>query len=170
VGSDPWTIEYGGNGPNEPRDRRAIDRWHGDRRDVHDYGSARLIRSDIMQFFTAAQANTMVADLVAKASGSPIVAGTVNIYLMAKTGVNAGKWFQTSDDSWQAAEAIAGAGTHQGDGHWACSIDVAAWTAGVRYSLYAKESGDLHIPYSEEVAESTTTSETNITVETTVIQ
>jgi hypothetical protein len=104
-----------------------------------------------MQFFVAAQANTVTADLVDRATGDPITSGTVSFYLMALTGSNAGKWFRTSDDSWQVAEAIAGTGAHTADGHWTCSIDLAAWTASVRYIVYAKESGDLHIPYCEPV-------------------
>ena len=106
-----------------------------------------------MQSYTVSIANTVAADMVAKADGTPITTGTVTFYLIAKTGANAGKWFQTSDDSWQVAEAAAGAGSHTSDGHWTCSIDAAAWLADTRYSLYAKESGDLHIPYSEEVCD-----------------
>jgi len=119
-----------------------------------------------MQSFTAGIANTVFADMVARASGAPIVAGTINFYLIAKSGANADKWFQTSDDTWSATEAVAAAGTHKADGHWTASIDQAAWTAGVRYQLYAKESGNLHIPYSEEVMEQNI--EANITVQTTV--
>jgi len=108
-----------------------------------------------MQSFVAGAANTMYADMVARADGDPITAGTVAFYLIADTGTNAGKWFKTSDDSWSAVEASAGAGTHKADGHWYCSIDAAAWSQGVRYTMYAKESGDLHIPYSEEVIDVT---------------
>lgn len=112
-----------------------------------------------MQSFVAAQANTMELDLVAKASGNPITSGTVNFYLRAKSGTNVGKWFRGSDDSWQAAEAIAKAATHVSDGHWTVEIEAAAWIAEVRYSLYAKEDGDLHIAYSDEVVEVHTPSE-----------
>ena len=115
-----------------------------------------------MQSYTASIANTVAADMVAKADGTPITTGTVTFYLIAKTGVNAGKWFQTSDDSWQATESAAGTGTHTSDGHWTCSIDAAAWLADTRYSLYAKESGDLHIPYSEEVCDPTLSNVTKI--------
>lgn len=104
-----------------------------------------------MQSFSAAVANTVSADLVARADGTPILAGTVTFYLIALTGTNAGKWFKTSDDSWSAVEAEAGAGAHVADGHWTCSIDAAAWAVGVRYMLYAKESGNLHIPVSDTV-------------------
>lgn len=84
----------------------------------------------------------------ARADGSPITAGTVNYYLVALTGDNAGKWFRDSDDSWQAAEAICGAMTHKADGHWTVSVAAAAWIDGVEYMEYAKESGDLHVPVS----------------------
>ena len=117
-----------------------------------------------MQTFKSGQSNTLYADLVAKADGEPIVAGTVTFYLIAISGANAGKWFKTSDDSWSATEQAAGTGTHKADGHWSCSIDAAAWTTGVVYVLYAKESGDLHIAYSEEVNENVT----NVTIESEV--
>lgn len=111
-----------------------------------------------MQSFIAGTANTLTADIVARADGTPITSGTVTFYLMAQTGANAGKWFQTSDDSWQATEQSAGTGTHKSDGHWSCSIDAAAWTTGIRYYFYAKESGNLHIPYGEEIHEAIATS------------
>ncbi len=106
-----------------------------------------------MQSFTVGQANTLTADVVARDDGTPIVAGTVTGYLRALSGTNAGKWFRASDSSWQAGESSAGAMTHAADGHWSVSLVTAAWTTGVRYSFYAKESGDLHIPLSEEVIE-----------------
>ena len=98
-----------------------------------------------------AQANVRARSVVARADGSPITAGTVNYYLMATTGANAGKWFRTSDDSWQIAESIAGVMTHNGDGHWTVSVDAAAWIDGVEYTEYAKESGDLHVPTSKQI-------------------
>jgi len=104
-----------------------------------------------MQLAIAGQSNTVYYDLVAKASGSPITSGTVNFYLIAKSGSNAGKWFRSSDSSWQSAESSAGSAAHKSDGHWYVSIASAAWTTGVLYQLYAKESGNLHIPYSEDV-------------------
>ena len=95
------------------------------------------------------QANVRTRPVVARADGSPITAGTVNYYLIANTGANAGKWFQTSDNSWQVAEAIAAVMTHKGDGHWTASVDAEAWpTADVEYTEYAKESGNLHVPTS----------------------
>jgi len=101
-----------------------------------------------MQYFTTGQANIVVADLVSK-TGDAIIAGTVNFYLVAVTGANAGKWFRASDSSWQAAEASAGSATYKGGSQWQLSIVTEAWTAGVHYSLYTKESGDLNIPYSD---------------------
>ena len=98
-----------------------------------------------------AQANIIVLDAVAKASGNPIVAGTVNFYLRAKDGANAGKWYRLADTSWQAAESISGAATHAADGHWYLSLASGVWTDGVSYSVYPKETGDLHIPVSVDV-------------------
>lgn len=122
-----------------------------------------------MQSFTAAQSNTMYADMVAKANGDPITSGTVNFYLMALTGANVGKWYNASGGTWSATEAIAGTGTHQADGHWTASIPAGAWVTGVRYNLYAKESGNLHIACSEEVSEPSLAA-TSIRTESTVIQ
>ena len=99
-----------------------------------------------MQTVLVGQANICELPLVAKASGSPITSGTVRFYLVAKDGTNAGKWYQGSDGTWQVAEAIAGTATHRADGHWYLSLPSAVWTRNVAYTLYAKESGDLHIP------------------------
>lgn len=112
-----------------------------------------------MQSFVAGQANILNVDMLAKATGNPITAGTVNVYLQAKSGVNEGKWFLGSGSSWEDSESLAGIATHVSDGHWKISIASAAWTAEVVYSLYAKESGDLHISYSEEIVEIHTPSE-----------
>jgi hypothetical protein len=84
------------------------------------------------------------AGMVAKASGSAITAGTVNYYLKAKTGDNAGKWWKDSDQTWAAAET-ANAMTHDADGNWTIELSESPFTDGVLYVEYAKESGDLHI-------------------------
>ena len=61
------------------------------------------------------------ASLVAKASGSAIAAGTVNYYLKALTGDNAGKWWKNADQTWDVAET-ANAMTHQADGCWTITL------------------------------------------------
>lgn len=104
-----------------------------------------------MQEALVGQINIVTLPVVAKASGDPITAGTVNFYLIDKDGSNAGKWYRGSDASWQVAEAIAGVATHRADGHWYLSLLSAVWARNVRYRLYAKESGDLHIPVGEDV-------------------
>ena len=104
-----------------------------------------------MQTTLTGQANILGLPIVAKASGNPITSGTVNFYLVDKDGDNAGKWYRGSDQSWQAAEAIAGAATHRVDGHWYLSFPSAVWARNIRYRLYAKEDGDLHIPVGEDV-------------------
>jgi hypothetical protein len=106
-----------------------------------------------MQTFTAGQVNTVKVDVVAKASGDPITSGTVNFYLKAITGTNAGKYFRASDSSWQASESSAGAATYDGGSAWSLSIAAAAWISGVDYRLYAKESGDLNIIYDEHLSD-----------------
>ena len=104
-----------------------------------------------MQYALTGQANILSLPVVAKASGAAITAGTVNFYLTAQDGANAGKWYRGADTSWQAAESIAGAATHKSQGHWYLSFPNAVWTEGVRYRLYAVEDGDLHIPVGEDV-------------------
>jgi len=88
-------------------------------------------------------------DIIAKANGDPITSGTVNFYLLAITGTNAGKWFRGSDNSWQSSEAIADAASYKAGSLWQLSIVSAAWISGVIYNLYAKESGNLNIIYSD---------------------
>lgn len=96
------------------------------------------------------QANVRTRSLAARADGSPITTGTVNYYLIANTGANAGKWFKTSDNTWAATEDIAGVMAHKADGVWSVSVDAEAWpTSGVEYTEYAKESGNLHVPTSK---------------------
>lgn len=99
-----------------------------------------------MQITFPGQANVLFLPLVAKGDGTPITSGTVNFYLMALTGVNAGKWYRDSDDSWQAAEALCGTGTHKARGHWTILVSIAAWIDEVQYLLYAEENGQLSIP------------------------
>jgi hypothetical protein len=107
-----------------------------------------------MQTFTAGQANTIFADVVTRAAPlAPIIIGTVNFYLVALDGANAGKWFKTSNNSWSATEDIAAVSTHKADGHWTASVDAEAWTTSVKYMFYWKESGDLHLPVSEQIFE-----------------
>lgn len=104
-----------------------------------------------MQYALIGQANILSLPIVAKATGNPIIAGTVNFYLVDKEGANANKWYRGADTSWQAAEAIAGAATHRADGGWYLSFPSAVWVRNVRYRLYGKEDGDLHIPVGEDV-------------------
>ena len=84
------------------------------------------------------------AGMVAKASGSAITSGTVNHYLLAMSGDNAGKWWKNADQTWAATET-ATAMTHAADGSWTVELAESPFEAGVIYLEYAKESGDLHI-------------------------
>jgi uncharacterized phiE125 gp8 family phage protein len=97
------------------------------------------------------QSNELNLKVVAKASGDPIESGTVNFYLKATTGDNAGKWYRGSDGTWQVAEAIAGAGTHVSDGDWKLALASSVWSPNVHYRTYIIESGDLHIPNADDV-------------------
>ena len=105
-----------------------------------------------MQRFTADTANTITFDLVTT-EGVSIVGGTVTAYLVADSGTNAAKWFRTSDDTWQAAEASAGTATYKGGSSWQIAIDAAAWDTGVKYTAYCIESGNLNIEYSDSITE-----------------
>ena len=104
-----------------------------------------------MQIVYTEQANVVALPLVAKASGDPITAGTVNFYLQATNGDDAGKWYRGSDQSWQASESIAGASSHVADGHWELSLASTVWTKDVNYLAYAKESGNLHITVGKDI-------------------
>ncbi len=104
-----------------------------------------------MQHALVGQANVLSLPVVAKASGNPITAGTVNFYLVDLDGDNVGKWYRGADTSWQVGESIAGASTHKAKGHWVLSLPSDVWTEEVRYLLYAWETGNLHIPVGEEI-------------------
>jgi len=101
-----------------------------------------------MQIVLPNQENEVSLPIVAKATGNPITSGVVNFYLKR---LDTKKWFRNSDSSWQNTEVIAGVGIHDSDGHWYVSLVSAAWILNNRYKLYAKESGNLHIPVGEEV-------------------
>ena len=85
------------------------------------------------------------AGLVKREDGAPITANTVNYYLKALTGANAGKWYRNSDSSWQDGET-ANAMAHQADGLWTLNLTASPFAADVMYLEYAKESADLHVP------------------------
>ena len=97
------------------------------------------------------QANIVSLPIAAKASVNPITSGTVNFYLQAKDGANAGKWYKADGETWEESESIAGAASHVSDGHWKLSLPSPVWIDGVSYLLYAKEAGDLHIIVSKDV-------------------
>lgn len=109
-----------------------------------------------MQAVIAGQSNIVCYDVTARATGNPITTGTVTFYLLAITGTNAGKWFRASDSSWQISESSAGAGIYVAAAQWQCTIAAAAWEYGVSYFIYAKESEDLNIIYTEQVIPSLT--------------
>ena len=104
-----------------------------------------------MQVYNAGAANTVSLDVISTAAATPITVGTVNFYLIALDGANAGKWFRAADATWQAAEASAGSATFKGGASWRLEIAAAAWINGVTYHLYAKETGGLNVIYTEKV-------------------
>jgi hypothetical protein len=104
-----------------------------------------------MQVVIPGRANIVSYDVTAKSNGNPITVGTVNFYLVADTGTHAGRWFRASDSSWQAVKSSAGTGTFIDGAKWNCSIVAAAWEYGTSYSLYAEESGNLNIVYTDQI-------------------
>jgi len=101
---------------------------------------------------TPAQANVRTAKVVARGDGSPIVTGTVNFYLKALTGDNAGKWWVDATSTWSASEALAKAMTVSGTlGSWTVSIKAGAWIDGVEYLEEWAESDDLHVPVNRHI-------------------
>ncbi len=75
-------------------------------------------------------------------SGNPITTGTVNYYLIALDGDNAGKWL-TKDGNWSASEAAYGstgtpsyADAKGTAGVWEQSVIAAGWIDGVTYREY----------------------------------
>lgn len=106
-----------------------------------------------MQSFTPDIANEMTYDITDRSNGNPLTVGDVNCYLRAKTGDNAGKYFQASDGTWRDDPSIAGVAVHGDDGHWYATIIASAWISGVKYTTYAKETTDKHVSVSEEVSE-----------------
>lgn len=104
-----------------------------------------------MKIALIGQANILELPLVAKASGDPITTGTVNFYLVAKDGANAGKYYRGSDQTWQSSKALAGEATHRDEGHWYLSFPSAVWVEYVCYRLYGVESGNLHITFGEDI-------------------
>jgi uncharacterized phiE125 gp8 family phage protein len=97
------------------------------------------------------QSNEINLKAVAKSNGNPITSGTVNFYLKTTTGDDAGKWYQGSTATWEAAESIAGAGAHVSDGDWKLSLGSAVWTSNVHYRAYIIETGNLHIPNADDI-------------------
>lgn len=104
-----------------------------------------------MQIVYSGQTNKLVMKAVKKADGDPIESGTVNFYVKASTGDDAGKWYRGSDGTWQGAEALAGAGAPSKDGDWELELASSVWTSHVAYRVYIVESGDLHVPNAQDL-------------------
>lgn len=83
--------------------------------------------------------------VVTRTTGAPVTTGTVNYYLLAKSGANAGKWWNDSTQSWAASET-ANAMSHDADGHWELVLDGDPFADGINYLEYVKTSGDTHVP------------------------
>jgi len=119
-----------------------------------------------METALVGRANVFSLPLVAKATGGPIVGGTVNFYLAAVNGSHADKWYRGSDTSWQIAKSIAGVATHRADGRWYLSLPSEVWALNVRYELHAEEEGDLHIPVGTDILATTLPAGTGTTAMT----
>jgi hypothetical protein len=105
-----------------------------------------------MQQVVSGQDNVLSYDVNDKSTGAPITSGTVPSYLRARNGDDAGKWWNSATETWDAGEVSAGAmSASGGSALWAVTIVAAAWTPGVTYDFYAIESGNLNLIYSEQV-------------------
>jgi len=103
-----------------------------------------------MQLVRSGQDNTVGFDVVTRSSNEPVTEGvTVAMYLVARSGANAGKWWDGS--AWSATEAAAATAAHESRGHWVAEIDAEAWTAGVSYRLYGVAEDDDYIVHSTDV-------------------
>ena len=96
-------------------------------------------------------ANIVSADLL-DVAGDPITGGTVNFYLVAMTGTNAGKWYTLGESpaAWSATPVPAAIGAHLAEGHWTATIAAGAWVEGIRYLKYAREEDGDDVSVSEE--------------------
>lgn len=83
--------------------------------------------------------------VINRLNGTPIESGAVSYYLIAKTGVNAGKWWRDSDSTWQSVET-ANTMAHQADGHWDIELSSSPFVDGVKYLEYVKAASGLHVP------------------------
>ena len=104
-----------------------------------------------MQIAFPNQVNRLFMPLALRATGLPVTAGTVNFYLVAITGTNAGKWYEDATDSWNAGETVCVEATHLAKGHWYYDVPEVTWTDEVMYLLYANEDGALAVPVDDQI-------------------
>ena len=90
---------------------------------------------------------------VMTAAGLPITGAlTVNCYLKQTKGTHAGKWWQASDSTWSATEALAGTATVAGShGTWEVTLATGAWENDATYWLEAYEASTPSVPISSQV-------------------
>jgi hypothetical protein len=108
-------------------------------------------------------------------SNDLIITGTVNYYLKALNGTNAGKYY-ISDNSWSAVgvETAYGTATYEGGGVWSRSIRAEGWVAGTFYIEYWIESlgkigniaGDIGTVYCESDIDKTVATKLDTIIET----
>ena len=96
-------------------------------------------------------ANILGATMIALADGTPITTGTVNFYMLALSGANAGKWWNVGTNLWSATEVVAAVGTHKARGHWTATPDLTVWADAVAYRVYTEESGGLSVAFGYDV-------------------
>ncbi|HNY80768.1 MAG TPA: hypothetical protein PKO46_21010 [Sedimentisphaerales bacterium] len=102
-----------------------------------------------MQQAIPGQANTVRYDVVNKTTTDPITSGVVTAYLRCSEGAQAGKYWDAAGGVWSDTEVSAGAMQPAGGSSWAVQIAAEAWLAGCSYDLYAVESGNLNLLYTE---------------------
>jgi len=102
-----------------------------------------------MQQAIPGQANTVRCDVVHKTTAEPITSGQVTAYLRCSEGAQAGKYWDAAGEVWSDSEVSAGAMAYQGGASWEVQIAAGAWLPGASYDLYAVESGNLNLLYTE---------------------
>jgi len=101
-------------------------------------------------FYPSGTTNRLQANVVALSDGSAITAGTVYLYLRARTGDHAGYWWDGANETWSDTEVPAGPASYIGGAVWELLIaEPTAWIGNVTYTLYWSESTGLSKPDSD---------------------
>lgn len=105
-----------------------------------------------MQFVRSGRANVVGFDVLSLSDNRPVTGGVdVTLCLVARSGADAGAWWNGATGDWSQTEAVAATATHESRGHWIAEIAAEAWTAGVSYRVYGVASDDDYVVHSTDV-------------------